>query len=105
MGRFAWVAVFALVLAGCVPIPHEPARDEFGVSASRADAGTAPPAGADMASLERKAQQSCVHAYTQTRLDTEPAESGQQIIDMKLRCGQYNRLDFDYFRTGWSNLL
>lgn len=105
MGRFAFVAVFALIMAGCVPIPHEPQRDEFGVSTPRADAGTTPPAADEMARLERKAAQSCVHGYTQTRLDTEPAEADRQIIDMKLRCGKYNRLDFDYSRTSWSNLL
>ncbi len=105
MGRFASIAVFALILAGCVPIAHEPNREEFGVSTARPENGTAPPAATETAKLDRKGNQLCVHAYTQTRLDTEPAESGQQIIDLKLRCDPYDRLDFDYVHMGWSNLL
>jgi len=105
MGRFAYIAVFALVLAGCVPIAREPNRDEFGVSTARPENGTTPPAAAETAQLERKSDQICIHGYTRTHLDIEPAEAGKQIIDMKLRCDHYDRLDFDYVHMGWSNLL
>jgi hypothetical protein len=27
------------------------------------------------------------------------------VVDMKLRCGHYNRLNFDYSHTDWFNLF
>jgi hypothetical protein len=105
MGRFACIAVFAVLLTGCMPIAHEPDRAEFGVSTARPDNGTTPPAATETAKLERKADQICVRGYTRTQLDIEAAEAKQQIIDMKMRCEHYDRLDFDYVHMGWSNLL
>jgi hypothetical protein len=105
MGRFLSLALLGLILAGCVPIAHDPARDEFGVSTARPDAGASPPAADEIAKLDWKAGQICIRGYAQTQRDVEPAESAQQLIDMKLRCGHYDRLDFDYVHMDWSNLL
>jgi hypothetical protein len=105
MGRFAYTAVFAALLAGCVPIVQDPARSVMGVSVVRTSAGPAAPSDAEIAQLERKADQICVRGDTRVQLDVEPAEADHQIIDMKLRCRHYDRLQFDYRKTDWSNLL
>ncbi len=105
MGRFLFLTVFAALLAGCVPIASDPARDEFGVSTARPDAGTAAPGEAEVAKLDWKADRLCTRGYTQTSQELDPAEAGQQIVDMKLRCGHYDRMDFDYVHFNWSHLL
>lgn len=105
MGRFLYPAVLMILLGGCVGIQADPARDEFGLSTARADAGTAAPGDADAAKLAWKASQICVRGYAQTQQDVEPAEAAQQLIDMKLRCGHYDRMDFDYVHVSWSNIL
>ena len=105
MGRFLCLVVFALLLNGCVPIGRDLPREEFGVSTARPDGGTAALAAGETAKLDWKAGQICIHGYTQTRQDLEPAESNQQLIDMKLRCGHYDSLDFDYVHVDWSNVL
>ena len=83
----------------------DPARDQFGLSTARADAASAAPTDADAAKLGWKASQICIHGYIQTQQDVEPAEAGKQVVDMKLRCGHYDRWDFDYTHVSWSNLL
>jgi len=105
MGKFLYLAVFTALLAGCVAIEANPQRDEIGLSAARSAAGTAQPTDADTAKLAWKASQICIHGYTETQKDVEPAEAGQQLIDMKLRCGHYDGWDFDYVHMNWSNLL
>jgi len=105
MGRFLYPAVLMVLLSGCVGIASDPARDEFGLSTARADAGTAAPGDTDAAKLAWKASQICVRDYAQTKQDIEPAEASKQMIDMKLRCGHYDRMDFDYVHISWSNLL
>lgn len=105
MGRFLSLALLVLLLNGCVPIVRDQAREEFGVSTARPGAGTSAAAPAEVATLDRKTQQICVRGHTQTQLDVEPAEVAQQLIDMKLRCGHYDRLDFDYSDVVWSNLF
>jgi hypothetical protein len=105
MGRFLYLTVFTVLLAGCVPIAADPARDEFGVSTARPDGGTAAPSDTEVAKLDWKANQICTRGYAQTNQDLEPAEANQQVVDMKLRCGHYNRLDFDYIHLNWANLL
>jgi hypothetical protein len=105
MGRFLSLLLLALVLNGCVPIVRDQAREEFGVSTARPDAGGSAAGPAEIATLEGKARQICVRGYTQTNLEVEPAEASQQLIDMKLRCGHYDRLDFDYSDVAWSNLF
>jgi hypothetical protein len=105
MGRFLYLAVLTTLLAGCVPIAADPARDEFGLSTARTDAGSAAPTDADAAKLSWKAGQICIHGNLRTQQDLEPAEAGQQIIDMRLRCGHYDGWDFDYVHMSWSNLL
>lgn len=105
MGRFLYLAVFVALLPGCVPIAADPARDVFGVSTSRPDGGTVAPGDTETAKLNWKASQICIHGYSQTQQDLEPAEAGQQLIDMKLSCGHYDRWDFDYVHMSWSNLL
>lgn len=105
MGRFLSVVLLVALSSGCVPMTRDLTRDEFGVSTARPDNGVSAPAAAETAKLDLKANQICVRGYSQTRQDLEPAESGQQLIDMKLRCGHYDRLDFDYIHMNWSNLL
>lgn len=105
MGRFAYLAVLAALLVGCVPIRQDPARTLLGVSTARESKSAVSPTDAEIAALDRKANQICVHGYTRTRLDVEPAEAGEKIVDMKLRCRPYDRLDFDYVDMSWSNLL
>ena len=105
MGRFLYLAVLMVLLAGCVPIATDPARDTFGLSTGRKDAGSAAPADAEAAKLAWKASQICIHGNDQIRQDLEPAEAGRQIIDIQLRCGHYDRWDFDYVHISWSNLL
>jgi hypothetical protein len=105
MGRFLYLAVLMAFLAGCVPIAADPARDTFGLSTARPDGGNAAPSDAEAAKLSWKSGQICIHGYTQTQQDAEPAEAGQQIIDRQLRCGHYDSWDFDYVHISWSNLL
>lgn len=105
MGRFLYLAVFTALLAGCVPMSIDPARNEFGVSTARPDGGTAAPSAAEVAKLDWKANQVCTRGYVQTKQDLDPAEADQQIVDMNLRCDHYDRMDFDYIHMNWSNLL
>ncbi len=105
MGRYFSLAVVLAILGGCVPIAADPARDAFGLSAARADSGSAAPTDAEAAKLDWKASQICIHGYVQTQQDIEPAEAGKQIVDRKLRCGHYDGWDFDYVHMSWSNLL
>ncbi len=105
MGRFLYVAVFVALLAGCVPIERAPARAEFGVSIVRPDVGAAAPSKTETARLAAKADQICTQGYTMTRVEVEQAEAGQQLVDMKLRCKYYDRVDLDDIHMNWSNLL
>ncbi len=105
MGRWLSLGLLVLAVSGCVPIAHDPVRDQFGVSTARPDGGTSPVTPDQQAKLDWKAQQICVRGYGQTAQETEPAEASQQLIDMKLRCGHYDRLDFDYVHMDWSNLF
>jgi hypothetical protein len=105
MGRVAYIAVLAALLAGCVPIAQDPARSVIGVSVVRTQAGPAAPSDVEIAQLERKADQICVRGNTRVQLDVEPAAANHQLIDMKLRCRHYDRLQFDYGKTDWGNLL
>lgn len=105
MGRFLYVAVFMAILAGCVPIQRDPARAEFGVSIVRPDVGAAAPSKTEIARLAAKADQICTQGYTMTRVEVERAEAGQQLVDMKLRCKHYDRVDLDDVHMNWSDLL
>jgi len=105
MIRILSFAMFALLLTGCVPIARDEAREEFGVSTGRAEAGAASLGQADRAGLERKTGQICVRGYREIRTEVEPAESNRQIVDMKLACGHYDRIHFDPSRVDWSNVL
>ena len=104
--RFLYLAVFAVFLAGCVPIGRVPSRDEFGVSVvgpAGSKSGTVD--AAQTARLDTKARQICARGYTKAGQDIEPAEANQQFVDMKLRCAHYDRLDFDYSHIDWTSLL
>jgi hypothetical protein len=105
MNRVLYLIGFVALLSGCVTIPDDPSRTEFGVSTARPDAGTAAPQDQEMARVDWKANQICTRGYTATTTEVEPAGSGQQLVDMKLRCGHYNSIDFDFFHMNWSNLL
>jgi hypothetical protein len=105
MGRSLYLIVLLGFLSGCVPINIDPSRDPFGVSTARPDAGTAAPSDAQLAELGRKAHAVCTTG-TQTQPPTvQPAQDSQQLVDQKLRCGHYDRLNFDYGQTNWSNFL
>lgn len=105
MGRFLSLATVMLMVSGCVPIAHDPVRDEFGVSAARPGTDSAPVSPAEMASLNARADRICVRGFDRTGEDVEAAEGDQQLIDMKLRCHHYDRLNFDFSHTDWSNLF
>jgi hypothetical protein len=105
MARIFYLIGFMALLSGCVAIPDAPSRTEFGVSTARADAGTTAPQAKETAQLDWKANQVCVRGYDKTTVDVETADSGQQLVDMKMRCGHYDRIDFDFFHMNWSNLL
>ena len=105
MARVFYLIGFVALLSGCVSIPDNPGRTEFGVSTARPDAGAAAPQDKEMARLDWKANQICTRGYAPTKTELETADAGQQLIDMKLRCGHYNMIDFDFIHMNWSNLL
>jgi hypothetical protein len=35
----------------------------------------------------------------------QPAQNAQQLVDQKLRCGHYDRLNLDYVHMSWSNIF
>lgn len=93
------------VLAACVPISLDPARDQFGVSTARPDAAAAGPAAPQLAELDRKARAICTTGYQGAAPTIQPAQNGQQLVDQKLRCGHYDRLNLDYVHMSWSNIF
>jgi hypothetical protein len=105
MARFAYLTVFLGLLSGCVPIASDPARDQFGVSTSRPDAGTAAPTPEQMAALDWKDNQYCTRGYQAGETAILPAQATQQLVDQKLRCNHYDRIDFDFIHMDWSNIL
>jgi hypothetical protein len=105
MGRSLYLIVLLGVLSGCVPIGIDPARDQFGVSTGRADSGAAAPADPQLAELNRKAQQICTTGYQAAAPTVQSAGNGQQLIDEKLRCGHYDRVNLDYVHMSWANIF
>jgi hypothetical protein len=105
MARFAYLPVLLGLLSGCVPIASDPARDQFGVSTARPDAGMAAPSAEQMATLDWKSNQFCTRGYEAGATAILPAEATQQLVDQKLRCNHYDRIDFDFIHMDWSNLL
>jgi hypothetical protein len=102
---FVLLGLLSGALAACVPISIDPARDQFGVSTARPDAAAAGPADPQLAELARKAQQICTTGYQGAAPTVQPALNDQQIVDQKLRCGHYDRLNLDYLHMSWSNIL
>jgi len=105
MGRSLYLFVLVGLLSGCVPIAIDPARDPFGVSTARADAGAEPPAPPQLAELERKGNAICTTGTERTPPTVQPAQFDQQLVDQKLRCGHYDRLNLDYVHMDWSNVF
>lgn len=105
MGRSLYLIVLLGFLSGCVPINIDPSRDPFGVSTARPDAGPAAPSDAQLAELGRKAHAVCTTGTQSQPASVQPAQDGQQFVDEKLRCGHYDRLNFDYGQTNWWNVL
>ena len=105
MGRSLYLIVLLGLLSGCVPIAIDPARDQFGVSTARPDAGAAGPADPQLAELDRKAQQICTTGYQGAAPTVQPAQSAQQLVDQKLRCAHYDRVNLDYVHMSWSNIF
>jgi hypothetical protein len=105
MNRSLYLIVLLGLLSGCVPISIDPARDQFGVSTSRPDAGAAGPADPQLAELDRKAQQICTTGYQGAAPTVQPAQNDQQIVDQKLRCSHYDRVNLDYLHMSWSNIF
>lgn len=87
----AWlVLALAALVAGCVPVDRDPARDVIGVSAATGEA-------ADVAAaqplLAWKADQICTApGYDVQKKDVAPAEDKQQIVDWQLRCEPYTAM-------------
>ncbi|MDE2165797.1 MAG: hypothetical protein KGJ66_05605 [Alphaproteobacteria bacterium] len=96
----AWlVLAVAAVVAGCVPVERDPARDIIGVSSAT---GARTDAIHDVAArdlLTWKASQICtVPGYDLRNQDVEPAENHQQIVDWQLRCQPYTAMTPVRFR-------
>ena len=105
MGRSLYLIVLLGLLSGCVPIAIDPARDQFGVSTARPDAGEAGPDGPQLAELDRKAQQICTTGYQGIAPTVLPAQNDQQLVNQQLRCSHYDRLNLDYVHMDWSNIF
>ena len=105
MGRSLYMLVLLGILAGCLRAdPSGPSRDQFGVSASRPDAGAAR-SGRRSSALATKANAICTTGDQVQPPTVLPAQDNQQIVDQRLRCGHYDRLKFDFLRMDWSNVL
>jgi hypothetical protein len=105
MGRSVYVLVLLGLLSGCVPIATDPSRDQFGVSAARPDAGAAPAGDPQLAALDNKAHAVCTRGYQADPATVQPAQNNQQLVDEKLRCDHYDRINFDLVHMDWSNLF
>ena len=105
MGRSLYLIVIIGLLSGCVPIAIDPARDQFGVATARPDAGPEGPAPAQLAELDRKGQAICTTGTQPAAPSVQPAQNEQQLVDRKLRCGHYDRLNLDYLHMNWSNIF
>jgi hypothetical protein len=93
MSQWRVLVVSAGLLAGCVPIGHDPAREQFGVSAvGPAVADSSAPASAAAQMLAWKIGQICTLGYAPGQKEVEAAEAGQQIVDQLLRCRPYERV-------------
>ena len=86
-----WLIVaLAALVAGCVPVDREPARDVIGVSAAT---GKSADDAAAQKLLAWKASQICtVPGYDLQKKDIEPAENGARIADWQLRCQPYTAM-------------
>ena len=105
MGRSLYLIVLLGLLSGCVPIAIDPGRDQFGVSTARPDAAAAGPTDPQLAELDRKSQAVCSTGYQAEAPTLQPAQNSQQIVDQKLRCSHYDRLNLDYVHMDWSNVF
>ena len=105
MGRSLYLFVLAGFLSGCVPISIDRSRDQFGVSTARPTAEAAPPTAPQLAELDRKARAICTTGSQATAPTVQPAMNEQQLVDQKLRCGHYDRLNLDYVHMDWSNIF
>jgi hypothetical protein len=105
MGRSLYLVVLLCLLSGCVPIAIDSGRDQFGVSTARPVAAEAPPSDQQLAELDRKSQAICTTGYQAAAPTVQSAANGQQIVDRKLRCGHYDRLNLDYVHMSWSNIF
>ena len=105
MGRSLYLLVLIGLLSGCVPIAIDPARDQFGVATARPDGGATGPADTELAELDRKGQAVCTTGTRPASPAVQPAQNGQQLVDQKLRCGHYDRLNLDYWHMSWSNVF
>src|SRR6185437_10228829 len=109
MGRSLYLIVLLGLLPGalaaCVPIAIDPGRDQFGVSTARPDAAAAGPTDPQLAELDRKSRAVCTTGYQGAAQTVQPAQNSQQIVDQKLRCGHYDRLNLDYVHMDWSNIF
>ena len=105
MGRSLYLIVLLGILAGCVPIHSDPSRDKFGVSTARPDAGAAPSGDPQLAALDTKSKAVCTTGFRADAPTVQPAQASQQLVDRKLRCGHYDRIDFDFVHMDWANLL
>ena len=109
MGRSLYLIVMLGLLPGalaaCVPISNDPARDQFGISTARPVDAAAGPTDPQLAELDRKARQICTTGYQGAAPTVQPAQNAQQLVDQKLRCGHYDRLNLDYVHMSWSNIF
>jgi len=110
MGRSLYLVVLLGILTGalaaCVPIALDPARDQFGTATARLGAAEAAPSDAQLAELDRKARAVCTTGYQGQPPTIQPAQNGQQLVDQRLRCGHYDRLQpLNFDTVVWSNIF
>jgi len=93
MGKWR-VLVFSVgILAGCVPIGHDPVREEFGISAvGPASGNSVAPSSVAPQKLGWKISQICTLGYAPGKEEVDAAEAAQQILDQRLRCRPYQRV-------------
>lgn len=87
-----WLIVaLAALVADCVLVDRDPARDVIGVSAAADKA--ADDAAAAQHLFAWKASQVCtVPGYDVQKKDVEPAEDKQRILDWQLHCQPYTAM-------------
>ena len=104
MGRSLYLIVFLGLFAGCVPMGIDPARDQFGVSTARPDAGATAPTDRTRRARSQVAT-SLYQGLSGRGAHGSAGADGAQIVDQNLRCTHYDRVHLAYVHMSWSNIF